>query len=219
MKKDELYSLCKVLCLVVFIISVFLFLHYSGLHERYLTPDELRGYISSAGTWAPLVFISLYALPIFSDSVFAILGGILFGPWFGTLYSILGAAFSASFAFFISRYLGRDFVARRLKGGWKLFDEDTEKHGFGFILFLRLVPIFPYEGINYGAGLTKIRYREYLLATLLGIIPAAFAYNFFGDFLIKIIDPFYVIPVYIVLFVIVGPFIIRYYKKRARSNS
>jgi uncharacterized membrane protein YdjX (TVP38/TMEM64 family) len=218
MKREELYSLCKAFCLLVFLISIFFFLHFSGLHEKYLTPEHFRNYIAMAGIWAPLLFISLYALPIFSDSVFAMLGGILFGPLFGTVYSVIGALFSTSLAFFISRYLGRDFVARRLSGGWKLFDEDMERFGFRVILFLRLVPIFPYEGINYGAGLTKIKYYDYLIATLLGIIPAAFAYNFFGDFLVKIVDPFYILPIYVILFVIIGPLIIRHYRKRARAK-
>jgi uncharacterized membrane protein YdjX (TVP38/TMEM64 family) len=203
--------------LIIFLVSLFLFLHFSGLHDRFLTPDRIRELLSSAGIFGPLIFMSLYALPILSDSVFAMVGGMVFGPLWGTLYSIIGAAFSTSFAFLIARYLGRDFVANRLRGGWKLFDEDMEKFGFRIILFLRLVPIFPYEGINYGAGLTKIRFRHYFSATILGVIPGAFVYNSFGNFIVRIIDPFYIIPFYLIIFVILGPLIINHYRKRIKT--
>jgi uncharacterized membrane protein YdjX (TVP38/TMEM64 family) len=210
-RKIELIKAC---CLVIFLVGIFLFLHYSGLHEKFLTPEKIKEVVSSAGFFGPLIFIGMYALPILSDSVFAMAGGSVFGPFWGTLYSVIGAAFSTTFAFLISRYLGRAFIAPHIKGRFKLFDEDMEKYGFRIILFLRLVPIFPYEGINYGAGLTKIRFKDYFLATILGVIPAAFAYNAFGSYIKTLIDPFYILPIYIVIFLILGPAVIGYYGKR-----
>jgi len=83
----------------------------------------------------------------------------------------------ASLAFGVARYLGKDFTDKILKGRFKKiyeYDKKLEDKGFITILFLRLVPLFPFNGLNFALGLTKVRFKDFLLATLIGIIPGSF---------------------------------------------
>lgn len=208
-------EILKVLILIVGIFSILAFIHFSGIHDQYLAPAKIRAFITSFGIFAPLVFMALYALPIFSDSIFAMVGGITFGPYWGTLYSVIGATLSSTFAFFIARYLGRRFVEHLLKDKVKELDHQIGEHGFKVILFMRLVPIFPYEGINYGSGLTRIKYRDFILATVIGILPGAFAYNYFGSSLIEATSSIIFVPISLVLLTLLfGPVIYKYYQQR-----
>ena len=214
--KPIIKEFTKSLILVIIFLCILFFIHFSGLHARYLNPDQIRSFVTSFGPLAPLAFIALYALPIFSDSIFALVGGMTFGPFWGTIYSVIGATFSSTFAFFIARYLGRRFVEKIIKQKYSNLDELINKYGFKIILFLRLVPIFPYEGINYGSGLTKIKYRDYILATILGVIPGAFAYNFFGSSLIEATSALIFIPIsFVIVLLLFGPTIIKYLQKES----
>ena len=93
---------------------------------------------------------------------------------------MLGALVGTSATFLISRYFGRSLVDRMLKGKFKTLDDKLEKNGFMTILFFRVVPLVPYEVLNYAAGLSKIKFKDYFLATLLGLIPGVVISAFFG---------------------------------------
>ncbi|MDX1387503.1 MAG: TVP38/TMEM64 family protein, partial [bacterium] len=94
--------------------------------------------------------------------------------------SLLSATAGASLAFLLSRYLGRDFVVKVTHGRVQKFDEKIGEHGFYTVLYLRLVPLFPFNILNFSLGLTKVKFREYFLGTLLGMIPGAFVYTSIG---------------------------------------
>jgi len=133
---------------------------------------------------APLVFVALYtvaaglALP---GSALTLAGGALYRLWPGLLLNWAGALLGATLGFLLARRLGRDFVARRLKGRAAALDERAGRHGFRTILFLRLVPLVPFNALNYGAGLSAVRLRDYVGASALGILPGSFAYTYFAD--------------------------------------
>ncbi|MBI4051620.1 MAG: TVP38/TMEM64 family protein [Elusimicrobia bacterium] len=140
--------------------------------------------------WTPLVFLILYVgicgigLP---GLVLTLSGGVLFGTFWGTFYSWVGATLGASVAFSLSRKLGRHFV-ERLWGSrtfFKRFDLSSERHGFQAILTLRLVPICPFNGVNLGAGMSKIHFSDFFLGTLLGLLPPTFIYTYFADSLLS----------------------------------
>src|SRR5262249_21732172 len=78
----------------------------------------------------------------------------------------------------VAKLLGRDFVDQLLKGKLQTLDARLGKHGFSALLILRLVPLFPFNGLNFGCGLTSIRLRDYVLATAIGILPGTFVYQF-----------------------------------------
>ncbi|MCI0642510.1 MAG: TVP38/TMEM64 family protein, partial [Gemmataceae bacterium] len=114
-------------------------------------------------------------------TVLSFVGAALFGVWEGTLYTWIGATLGATAAFFLAKALGRDFVNQRLGGKLEALDRRLAQNGFASILILRLVPLFPFNGINFGSGLTSIRAGDYILGTAVGILPGTFVFQFVFD--------------------------------------
>src|SRR5207244_6603246 len=88
------------------------------------------------------------------------------------------ATIGATLAFLVAKFLGRGFVDQLLKGKLQALDQRLREHGFTGLLILRLVPLFPFNGLNFGCGLTSIRLRDYVLATAIGILPPTFVYQY-----------------------------------------
>lgn len=145
--------------------------------------DLLQQWLKEAGVLAPLVFIGIYTLStilFLPGSVLTISGGILFGPVWGTVYNLAGATFGAVSAFIIARTSASSWVQKRVGGRVKVLLNGIEKQGWQFVVFVRLVPLFPFNLLNYALGLTKIKLLHYTLATLLGMFPGAFVYTYIG---------------------------------------
>jgi uncharacterized membrane protein YdjX (TVP38/TMEM64 family) len=106
------------------------------------------------------------------------MGAAIFGPYWGFLYVWTGAMIGAGLAFLIGRYLGRDFSASLIGDKLKRFDDAIERNGFATVLYLRLM-YFPFTPMNFGMGLTKVRFWDYLLGTALGILVGTFIFTFF----------------------------------------
>jgi uncharacterized membrane protein YdjX (TVP38/TMEM64 family) len=109
----------------------------------------------------------------------------LFGPLWGTLFNLTGATLGAALAFLVSRYLAADWVRRRVGGpGNRLIAnrliEGVEAEGWRFVAFTRLVPLFPFNLLNYALGLTRIPFLHYVLATAVCMAPAALAFTGLG---------------------------------------
>lgn len=142
--------------------------------------SALNDRVGSLGVWAPLVFALFFALAqaaFVPGSVLTASAGVLFGVPMGVLTSLAGATAGAALSFVIARRLGRGAVVR-LAGSGRLaqLDEALSRRGFWAVLAVRLVPVFPFALVNYGAGVTGVRFAPYLAATVLGILPATFAY-------------------------------------------
>lgn len=155
----------------------------SGMLEN-CTPHSIKNYISSFGMLAPVIYIVMFTLiplTLFPDAVLAVAGGMIFGVGFGTLYTVIGAVCGATLSFFMSRFFGRGLVQRLIKGKAEWFEDGIEKRGFLFIFILRLIPLVPFDVISYGAGLSKIKYKDFILATSIGIIPGVWVYSNLGD--------------------------------------
>jgi uncharacterized membrane protein YdjX (TVP38/TMEM64 family) len=136
---------------------------------------------------APVVFVLLYATATtlaLPGSVLTIAGGVVFGFGWGALYNTIGANLGASGAFFFARVLGRDGVERLLGRRARGLEHATQRFGFVGLLALRLIPLVPFNALNLGSGLTRLRWREYLMATVLGILPGTLVYTFFADALV-----------------------------------
>lgn len=145
--------------------------------------DALEVWIKDAGVLAPVVFMLIYALAtvlFLPGSVITLAGGALFGPILGTFYNLTGATLGAVLAFLISRYLASDWVADKAGGKVKQLINGVEGEGWRFVAFVRLVPLFPFNLLNYALGLTKIRFLHYLIATYAFMLPGAFAYTWLG---------------------------------------
>jgi uncharacterized membrane protein YdjX (TVP38/TMEM64 family) len=216
MKKKNL----KIIILAAFIISAVVLTRALNLDE-YLEQDRLRGWIDGFGALGPLVYILLYSIApslMFPGLALTVVGGILFGPYWGSLYVAVGATIGASLAFLLARYMGRDWVAGILKGG-KLAEIDAEvkSKGWKIVAFTRLIPLFPYNFLNYAFGLTNIRFSHYVIATFFFMIPGIVAYVVFSS---SILDLFkgrvsreFIIGVVLVAIVSAIPIIYKRYKK------
>ena len=143
----------------------------------------LEQWVDQAGWWAPIIFMLIYiaATVLFlPGSILTLAGGALFGPVWGTFYNLTGATIGALLSFLIARYLASDYVSERSGGKLKQLINGVEGEGWRFVAFVRLVPLFPFNLLNYALGLTKIRFIEYLLATYIFMLPGALAYTYLG---------------------------------------
>ncbi|TVP87887.1 MAG: sulfurtransferase [Thioalkalivibrio sp.] len=148
-----------------------------------MDPAALEAWIAGFGITAPLVFVIVYALAsvlFLPGMVMTLAGGALFGPVWGTLINLFGATLGATAAFLVARYLGADWISRRLGGRLKDLVTGVEAEGWRFVAFVRLVPLFPYNLLNYALGLTRIRLLAYVIATFVFMAPGAFAYTYVG---------------------------------------
>jgi uncharacterized membrane protein YdjX (TVP38/TMEM64 family) len=160
--------------------------------SSYLDPKVLRSMIEPFGSLAPLIFIGIYTIAtlfFLPGTPITIASGILFGKFLGTFYTIIGATLGATLAFLVTKFLGEEFVEDILKGKFKKlysYDKKIEENGFLTVLILRLLPLFPFNGLNFAFGLTKVKLKDYILGTALGIIPGTFVLAYLGDSLAEV---------------------------------
>lgn len=182
-------AILKFVVLLMVIGGAFFAFRYTFL-SQYTQKDSLLNLLTQLREhwWGPIGFIFIYgigcvlALP---GSLLTLCGGAIFGVTWGTIYNILASNLGATLAFLMARYFGRDFISRFMKGRVEAFDEKVASHGFRFIFTLRLIPLIPFNGLNLGSGLSKIKYRDYLLGSVLGMLPGTFIYTYFADALLK----------------------------------
>jgi uncharacterized membrane protein YdjX (TVP38/TMEM64 family) len=170
----------KAVVFLLFIAAAGVLFRFTPVREM-ITPANLERLVSSFGLWAPLVFILVYALGIcvfLPALLFTGIGAVLFGPLYGFIYNEIGALLGASAAFFIGRYLGRDFAASLIGDRLKKYDDKIAANGFATVLYLRLV-FFPFTPLNFGMGLTRVGFKDYFFGTLFGIIAGGFVLTFF----------------------------------------
>lgn len=184
MDQKILKNLSKFLIGILIVVGIWWLVKCQCVSIEAFTPAALRDYIQGFGRVAPLVYILAYALntvsvvpPIAGLSLAA---GLAFGHFWGAIYLMVAALIGTSFTFLISRFFGRNMVERLLKGRFKKLDQSLARRGFVTVLFFRVVPIIPYEILNYAGGLSKIRFKDYFLATLLGLVPGVIIAAFFG---------------------------------------
>lgn len=149
--------------------------------KELLTAEKLGAWLAEAGLWAPLAFILFYALGVclfLPGTLLAALGAAFFGAYWGFLYVWVGAMLGAAGGFLIGRYLGREFAASLIGDRLKKYDDAIERNGFATVLYLRLV-YFPFTAMNFGMGLTKVRFQDYLWGTGFGIQAGTFIFTFF----------------------------------------
>lgn len=148
------------------------------------SPQQIKEYIASFGILSPIIYIILFTLvplTLFPDSILAIASGLIFGLYKGCILTMIGALCGATLSFYISRLLGKEALKKIIKKDINYFEKGLSKNGFLIILLLRLIPLLPFDVISYGAGLSKIKYKDFILATLIGIIPGVYVYVNLGE--------------------------------------
>jgi len=146
-------------------------------------PSKVQAFIDGLGWAGPIVFILVYALGtvlFFPGSVLTLAGGALFGPFWGTLINLAGATLGAVLSFLAARYLASDWVEQRVGGRLAQLKQGVEQEGWRFVAFVRLVPLFPFNLLNYALGLTRIPLATYAWASFVFMFPGALAYTWLG---------------------------------------
>ncbi len=145
---------------------------------------ELADKVNALGFWAPVVYVLLYAVATVAfvpGSLLTLAAGVIFGLAKGGIVVFAGATIGSCAAFLVSRYLARGAIERRLAGNQRFaaIDRAIGERGLYITTLLRLSPIFPFNLLNYGLGLTKVRFRDYALASL-GMIPGTILFVYYG---------------------------------------
>jgi uncharacterized membrane protein YdjX (TVP38/TMEM64 family) len=155
--------------------------------QRYLSLDALKAnrqalldYYAAHELMMIAGFMAVYiiqtALSLPGAAILSLAAGAIFGSIMGTVYANIAATIGATLAFLVTRYLLRDLVLDRFGTKLEGMNRELEARGFSYLLFLRLVPLFPFFLINLAAGLTRLPLRTFFFGTMLGIIPGGFVY-------------------------------------------
>jgi len=153
-----------------------------ALQDRF-DATTLSKWVEDAGAAGPIVFIAVYAAAtvlFLPGALVTLAGGALFGPVWGTVWNLTGATLGGALAFLIARYLGADWVSRRAGPRLQRLNAGVADEGWRFIAFVRLVPLFPFNLLNYALGLTRIRFATYVVASAVFMLPGALAYTWLG---------------------------------------
>ncbi len=153
------------------------------LYRDQVNAEALESWVKDFGAAGPIVFMLIYvAGTVFflPGSVLTLAGGALFGPVLGTFYNLTAATIGAIISFIAARYLAHDWVEKKTGGRLKALKQGVEGEGWKFVAFVRLVPLFPFNLLNYALGLTKIKLSHYSLATYIFMLPGAIAYTYLG---------------------------------------
>ena len=145
--------------------------------------NALENWVKDAGSAGPIVFMLIYAIGtvfFLPGAVLTLAGGALFGPVFGTFYNLTAATIGAIISFLAARYLAHDWVEKKTGGRMKQLKQGVEGEGWKFVAFVRLVPLFPFNVLNYALGLTKIKFSHYSISTFIFMLPGAIAYTYLG---------------------------------------
>lgn len=142
---------------------------------------RLRGWIDSLGPVGPLVYVAIYIAAVVAaipGSAITVIAGAMFGAVLGVILVSIASTIGASLAFLIARYFARDATASWLSGreSFRKLDDLTARHGAVIVALTRLVPLFPFNVLNYGFGLTRVRFWTYVFWSWLCMLPGTILY-------------------------------------------
>lgn len=143
-------------------------------------------WVRGLGTVGVAVYVMVYILAavfMFPGSLLTLAAGFLYGPVWGTLLVSPTSVAAATLAFLLGRTVARQWIKRRIEQNprFSAVDAAVGSNGFKVVLLLRLSPIFPFAFLNYALGLTRVRLRDFILASFLGMLPGTFLYTYLGS--------------------------------------
>lgn len=185
MKKFDRAHWLKIGILVVYaaiVGGIYLFLFLNNIPLR-TVPSIIGTHVENSGVWGPIVLLAFAAsssvIP-FPSAGISVISGALFGPWLGAILAVVGLNLAATVSFWISRYLGRHFVSENERGWVKQYDKLLSEQGFITVLGLRLL-LLPFDFIGYAAGLTRMPFRQFIAASIIGSLPATVSFVVLGE--------------------------------------
>jgi uncharacterized membrane protein YdjX (TVP38/TMEM64 family) len=162
-------------CIIATIVGIYLL---GGINQQ-----ELQLWLQKMGVWAPILYILIYSIAticILPSTPLNLSGGAIFGSVWGTVWTSIAAILAAVLSFAFSRSIGRNFVEKKLAGKWQSIDREMHQGGFFYMFAIRLLPLIPYGMVNFAAGLTSIKFRDYFLGTFLGTVPGILPFVMMG---------------------------------------
>lgn len=206
--------LVAVIILIIIIISICL-KKIVGVSVVNLDVNEIERILDSNTGSSVLIYMLLNLIrPVFMIIpvwIFAVASGVIYGPLLGSIYSLIGVYLSATVAFYLARFLGRSFFLSIFGEKFRELDNKIEGNGFKVIFVMRVTVVFPFDPLSFMAGLSRIKYRPYIVATVLGSIPETIIFNYLGLGLKNILSLKLLIILSIVLLVV---FALVYLRKR-----
>jgi uncharacterized membrane protein YdjX (TVP38/TMEM64 family) len=183
--------------------------------EEFLAPAHLAMVLNEAGPLAPLLLVFGMATAVVIAPIpslpLDLAAGAAYGPLWGTVYVVMGAEIGAILSFLIARWLGREVITGLLKSDLTFCQACNDHQLLGLMFFARLIPVFSFDVISYGAGLTNVSLRGFALVTLFGMIPPTFAFTYFGSSVVSAQWALIAASVAMVgLFLIVPKILVRY---------
>lgn len=145
--------------------------------------QQLEISLAKMGIFAPLIYVLFYTigtLLILPSTPLNLTGGALFGIWWGTFWTTVAAMIAAIAAFTFTRTIGQEAIAKKFAGRWEAIDGEIRQGGLFYMFSIRLLPIIPYGLVNFAAGLTSIRWRDYVIGTFLGTLPGVLPFVMIG---------------------------------------
>jgi uncharacterized membrane protein YdjX (TVP38/TMEM64 family) len=153
------------------------------MHRDMVNLEAIGPALSALGIWAPVSFVLIYAVAtvlFFSGAILSLAGGALFGPVWGTVLNLAGATLGATAAFLVARTIAGEWVARRVGGRLRRLVDGVTAEGWRFVALMRLVPLVPFNLLNYALGLTGISLLAYIVTSVVCMLPGAIAYTWLG---------------------------------------
>lgn len=178
--------------------------------------EYIKAFVSRDPELTAVYLISakiLGAILLFPGTPLTLLAGATLGLFWGSIVSIIGNTLGAIAAFLLSRYVFRDFFQKKVYRKYpsiQKYEDRFFKKGLATVIFLRLVPAFPFNALNYLLGLTKVTLRQYSVGTFFGIIPGTIAFVYFGEAL-SMLSPFHIVTAIIAIGGLI--FVGKYYEK------
>lgn len=208
-----MYTAIKLLTVLALVIA-------GLLYSPYLNPDKIAEFIENNHVAAPLIFVLictvrpvLFFLPSMGLTIVA---GVLFGALWGTVYVVIGGAFSTIVGYFFARWLGRDMMKRMIQVSNSLIrlDHWAKQYSKNAVLSMRLFNM-PWDVVSYWAGLTGVDFREFYVASMIPLVPVSFLYTYFGSRVFQPESTGFIVSLLIMFVLGTVPFIRWKWKKRA----
>ncbi len=153
------------------------------IYRAHIDEAAVDRWLSLHPVTSPLLFLAFYlvmTILFFPGSMLSIIGGALFGPFWGTFYNQLFATTGAALTFIISRFLSEQWLEKHLSVKMKKIKRGVEDEGWRFVLLVRLFPGIPFSALNYALGMTRVRLLHFVVITFICIFPRVVAYSYVG---------------------------------------
>ncbi|MCI0539695.1 MAG: TVP38/TMEM64 family protein [Verrucomicrobiales bacterium] len=170
---------------ILLVVGAALITLFTTFDVRGLLRDALVA-IERFGAWGPVLFVVVYVLAtvlFVPGSALTLGAGALFGVGWGSVYVSLASTLGATAAFLVGRYLARGGVAKKIEGNpsFAAIDRAVAHEGWKIVGLTRLSPVFPFTLLNYAFGLTRVKLRDYVLASWIGMMPGTMMYVYLGS--------------------------------------